>query len=424
MSNKKTLPLREINTGYFKDNTLISDKSGNKKNWKDVLKENPDYEIYVDDNGKPIFNQKELNKSDGTPNINPFQYMSNPNYLRASQGYRDYIKNSSSGMEILNAMSLGLLNRLSLSQNVGSIRDIKRFANGEITGNQLAKSIVDGNTGFLSEESYNKDPITGEVINIAGDAIIPGIMFPKVSHITNPSIKSLYHSNSTTGQYLRFIGGKFKYGFDARLPDLIRRTQNPMPKKYIMRRNSPIIISPLENRFIFKSTGTPNPVITNFTTDLPVIPNNGGTWNGFDINIISGNQLLGKNVISTKPMDTFTYGDKIVVPKRAFKTISSQHGTIPEEQLMTEFFKIYRRPTLKDYQFMDYVFQPKYQSEVIINTPITIQNASTHPLGKYLSDGDMRSRIKQPWESVMYDIAPTAESEFRNKLGIILKYKK
>lgn len=171
----RTLPIKEINTGYFNDDTLITDKSGNQKNWKDILQQDPNYQIYVDENEKPIFNRKELNKVEGTPNINPFQYMNTPNYLRASQGYKDYIKNSSSGMEILNAMSLGLLNRLSLSQNVGSIRDIKRFANGEITGNQLAKSIVDGNTGFLNEESYNKNPITGEVVNFVGDMFGPGV---------------------------------------------------------------------------------------------------------------------------------------------------------------------------------------------------------------------------------------------------------
>jgi len=41
--------------------------------------------------------------------------------------------------------------------------------------------------------------------------------------------------------------------------------------------------------------------------------------------------LLGKNVVSTTPMDTFTYGNKITVPRRAIKTISSKQGTVPEE---------------------------------------------------------------------------------------------
>lgn len=277
-------------------------------------------------------------------------------------------------------------------------------------------------------KSYAENAMSGEGTgdtagNVAIDLFTPfaiGGAKSLVSSAVNLG-NSVYYSNRPIGQYLRFVGGKFRYGFDAKLPDLIRRTKNPMPRLYQMRRNSPIIVSPIENRFRFKSTGQQSPVITNFTTDLPVISNNGGSWEGFDINIINGNQLLGKNVVSTKPMDTFTYGNKITVPRRAIKTISSKQGTVPEEQLMQKFMETYRRPTLKDYQFMDYVFQPKYSSEVISNTPLTFKNMSTHPLGKYLSDGDMRSRLNQPWKNVMYDIAPTVESEFRDNLGIVLR---
>lgn len=46
---------------------------------------------------------------------------------------------------------------------------------------------------------------------------------------------------------------------------------------------------------------------------------------------------------------------------------------------------------------------------------------STHPLGKYLSDADMRPRLNQSWKNVMYDIAPPVESEFRDNLGIVLR---
>lgn len=259
--------------------------------------------------------------------------------------------------------------------------------------------------------------------NVAIDILTP-FAVGGVKSLASSAVKlgnSIYYSNRPIGQYCRFVGGKFKYGFDAKLPDLIRRTENPMPKLYQMRRNSPVVVSPIENRFRFKSTRKQSPVITNFTTDLPVISNSGGSWEGFDINIINGNQLLGKNVISTKPMDTFTYGNKITVPRRAIKTISSKQGTVPEKQLMQKFLETYKRPTLKDYQFMDYVFQPKYSSEVIPNTPLTFNNMSTHPLGKYLSDDDMRARLDQPWKNVMYDIAPTVESEFRDNLGIVLR---
>lgn len=265
------------------------------------------------------------------------------------------------------------------------------------------------------------DPVSNFYFDLASPYIInKGLT--SLNKIANLG-KSVYYSNTPYGQYLRFVGGKFKYGFDAKLPDLIRRTEKPMLRINTMRRNSPIRVSPIENRFRFENTGELSPVITNFTTDLPVIPNNGGSWEGFNIGIIKGNQLLGKNVISTRPMDTFTYGDKIIVPKRNITIIPNvnKNGIVPEQELMKKFFENYKRPTLKDYKFMDYVFRPKYTSEVIPNTKLTFENASAHPLGKYLFDGDMRQRINQPFKNVMYDIAPTVESEFRNDLGIVLR---
>lgn len=280
----------------------------------------------------------------------------------------------------------------------------------------------DGTFGsnFTSGTGFN-DPAA----NIAFDLASPYTInkgLTSLNKIANLG-KSVYYSNTPSGQYLRFVGGKLKYGFDAKLPDLIRRTEKPMLRINVMRRNSPIRVSPIENRFRFEDTGELSPVITNFTTDLPVIPNNGGSWEGFNIGIIKGNQLLGKNVISTRPMDTFTYGDKIIVPKRNITIIPNvnKNGIVSEQELMKKFFENYKRPTLKDYKFMDYVFRPKYTSEVIPNTKLTFENASAHPLGKYLFDGDMRQRINQPFKNVMYDIAPTVESEFRNDLGIVLR---
>lgn len=330
-------------------------------------------------------------------------YQRQQDQTRAKQVYKQYEedKKQEEGMRNLQ----GFLTFVSPSTYIGPVfnNNGKSYAenamSGEGTGDTAGNVAIDLFTPFA----------IGGAKSLASSAVNLG--------------NSVYYSNRPIGQYLRFVGGKFRYGFDAKLPDLIRRTENPMPRLYQMRRNSPIVVSPIENRFRFKSTGQQSPVITNFTTDLPVISNNGGSWEGFDINIINGNQLLGKNVVSTKPMDTFTYGNKITVPRRAIKTISSKQGTVPEEQLMQKFMKTYRRPTLKDYQFMDYVFQPKYSSEVISNTPLTFKNMSTHPLGKYLSDGDMRSRLNQPWKNVMYDIAPTVESEFRDNLGIVLRSK-
>lgn len=317
--------------------------------------------------------------------------------------YHQQQKNSQAFEEGVNAM----IKLISPSTYVGA-------AARSLTGDGTFGSNLTSGTGF-------NDPAA----NIAFDLASPYTInkgLTSLNKIANLG-KSVYYSNTPSGQYLRFVGGKLKYGFDAKLPDLIRRTETPMLRINVMRRNSPIRVSPIENRFRFEDTGELSPTITNFTTDLPVIPNNGGSWEGFNIGIIKGNQLLGKNVISTRPMDTFTYGDKIIVPKRNITIIPNvdKNGIVSEQELMKKFFENYKRPTLKDYKFMDYVFRPKYTSEVIPNTKLTFENASAHPLGKYLFDGDMRQRINQPFKNVMYDIAPTVESEFRNNLGIVLR---
>lgn len=322
---------------------------------------------------------------------------------KQTRQYHQQQKNSQAFEEGVNAMT----KLISPSTYVGA-------AARALTGDGTFGSNLTSGTGF-------NDPAA----NIAFDLASPYTInkgLTSLNKIANLG-KSVYYSNTPSGQYLRFVGGKLKYGFDAKLPDLIRRTEKPMLRINVMRRNSPIRVSPIENRFRFEDTGESSPVITNFTTDLPVIPNNGGSWEGFNIGIIKGNQLLGKNVISTRPMDTFTYGDKIIVPKRNITIIPNvnKNGIVPEQELMKKFFENYKRPTLKDYKFMDYVFRPKYTSEVIPNTKLTFENASAHPLGKYLFDGDMRQRINQPFKNVMYDIAPTVESEFRNDLGIVLR---
>ena len=322
---------------------------------------------------------------------------------KQTRQYHQQQKNNQAFEEGVNAMT----KLISPSTYVGA-------AARALTGDGTFGSNLTSGTGF-------NDPAA----NIAFDLASPYIInkgLTSLNKIANLG-KSVYYSNTPTGQYLRFVGGKLKYGFDAKLPDLIRRTEKPMLRINVMRRNSPIRVSPIENRFRFEDTGELSPVITNFSTDLPVIPNNGGSWEGFNIGIIKGNQLLGKNVISTRPMDTFTYGDKIIVPKRNITIIPNvdKNGIVPEQELMKKFFENYKRPTLKDYKFMDYVFRPKYTSEVIPNTKLTFENASAHPLGKYLFDGDMRQRINQPFKNIMYDIAPTVESEFRNDLGIVLR---
>ena len=402
------------------------------ENRKTIFKDKDGYFIEQDGNKiyvKPV-DSKEKDESkwtftDGTNTYTPSQ-VQRPEYSSAYNPYAltdliDWTAENTIGLPIKWAAQteIGQKTLPYVGKVLSVIQPSKWY--GTLTGKGALWS--DSNTGFGNDKH-------GQSLNTLVDwTLSPALAKGAVTGVRNSVSnavrlsKSIYYSNNPSSQYLRYIGGKFKFGFDAQLPDLIRRTKEPMRKQYIMRRNSPIIVSPLENRFVFQSTRKPSPLITNFTTDLPVIPNNGGNWTGFNINIIKGKYLLGKNVISTKPMDTFTYGDIIKVPQKAITTISSNYGTVPEKILMDKFYEIYRRPTLKDYKFMDYVFQPKHTSGVITKTPLTTKNIAYHPLGKFHFSADDRSRINQPWKNVMYDIAPTVEDEFRSELGIVLRNK-
>jgi hypothetical protein len=85
---------------------------------------------------------------------------------------------------------------------------------------------------------------------------------------------------------------------------------------------------------------------------------------------------------------------------------------------------------MKDYEFMDYVFRPKYSSQTIPKTDnFTLKVLDEYPLfGEWLGSTERRRYLEQPWRwnNIMYDPLTAAENEFRSSLNIGLKpeYKK
>ena len=94
----------------------------------------------------------------------------------------------------------------------------------------------------------------------------------------------------------------------------------------------------------------------------------------------------------------------------------------------------FKSPTVKDYNFMDWVFQPKYKSEVIPAKDLSkssIEDLDALPefISSQLGNAKLRPYLLNPneWRNVLYDPATPAEANFRNQRGIILKkdyYKK
>lgn len=107
-----------------------------------------------------------------------------------------------------------------------------------------------------------KELSEGNPYGAIGMVPIVGKSLPEIRNIA----KQIYFSDNPNAQYLRYIGGKLKYGFDAQFPDLYRRYSvlPDMSQKYTT-------VSPIKSRFAYES-GDVSPLISNFTTDYPVLP--------------------------------------------------------------------------------------------------------------------------------------------------------
>ena len=283
----------------------------------------------------------------------------------------------------------------------------------------------------------------GNPYGVLGMVPVAGKALPEIKNVA----KQIYFSDNPNVQYLRYIGGKIKYGFDAQFPDLYRRYSilPDMSQKYT-------IVSPINSRFAYDS-GDVSPLISNFTTDYPVLPNSGGDWSTRPILRFPGKSLLGKNVISTRPSDTFTFGENIKVPtkniqvfdqntnqklRKAFELMQKNadsrksgrfllekprdYGSEFEQALLEEATKA-NRPRLKDYQFMDYVLRPKYTSQVHDTDILNSKNLPEDLLDALSNSQSREQLLDGHYKNVVYNPASPVESQFRESVGIVERNK-
>lgn len=274
--------------------------------------------------------------------------------------------------------------------------------------------------------------------------------------------------HSKWAQYPRYYAGKLYYGNNVELPTLYRKL-NDLPSV----ENNRIVLTNPNSRFAYKN-GTDSPIITNMTTDVPVRSHGNGNWDLDNVLAFPGKTLLGKNVISTRPSDTFTFGDNITVSpskvtffsgsddavkaarnmgmqakvsEESKKILDTYNKTIEESTnpFISRLIKIdgkgyskgiqqltrnsFKSPTVKDYKFMDWVFQPQYKNEVFpfrnlskMKTFKELQSLPTQ-ISSQFGDARMRNYLLDPteWRNVIYDPATTAEGLFRKRKGIELK---
>lgn len=170
-----------------KDDNAVIGADGNAYNvdWDTLQKVNDQYFANVSRNGKSgksnvtgAYNDY-LKKYNKQPNENysldelvvtpKFKGSVNDyNKMIAHSNSRDYFDPSMT-LDFMNAATLGLPNRLSVSQNIGAIKDL--FSNKSV--NDKVNSFVFGNTGVVSDDFYNKHPQLSSAINIATDMVSP-----------------------------------------------------------------------------------------------------------------------------------------------------------------------------------------------------------------------------------------------------------
>ena len=353
--------------------------------------------------------------------------------------------------------------------------------------------INDNPQGMFSKRYTEEHPYWAMAGNMAFD--IPasiaagwaiGKGFSAASNAYNAGKTAIATSTNPKMQYIRYGLGKMNgwmHGYNPKLPTLYRKVKGmPSIEKGRM------VLSTPDNRFAFENGfGEESPLITNFTSDVGVRRHADGNWNWAPTLAMPGESLLGKNVISTRPSDTFTFGDIITVPinkvtaitgrgkeieafnKMGIRTLTSSDAQSafasdlgdylskaqkirsrnakileakargqmtfkrkwPEKDFdnyASEVQKLerasFRSPTISDYEFMDYVFNPEYTSEVAPKLDIT-EAVTRYPslVGSWYGDSGRRRYIdnSDEWVNVMYDPYSPAEALFRKSKGIDLK---
>ena len=330
----------------------------------------------------------------------------------------------------------------------------------------------------ISPSTY-VEAATGQDLGTVGRLVTDAAVFGLPQLLKYGAVKA---AASPMMQYARYPIGKIRFGFDAQLPTLYRKVKS-LPTI----ENGMIKISTPQNRFAFENGyGEESPLITNFTTDAPVRSHSAGNWDRGVTLAIPGKKLLGKNVISTRPSDTFTYGNDIQVSVGDVSAITGRqkeidfltsHGinTITSDNLKTKFAEdaanymqdiakvratyprvfsqkgivllkpktpiedfsnyasevektsreFFASPSLKDYKFMDYVFNPRYTSETMpVYNVSSLESLNQAPqLGEWVGEDTKRMYLLDAnrWKNVMYDPSTSAESQFRQELNIGLK---
>lgn len=244
-----------------------------------------------------------------------------------------------------------------------------------------------------------------------------------------------------------------------------------------------IILNNPETRFAFDNGNGTKAYGINTTTDIDVRPHSNGDWENGHTIIFPMNTMFGKGLLSTRPSDSFTKfitnfeplkasiknssittGDKELIKQadniglkvntnatiqklyedKMFETLENTiekqnniakakaEGRIAlKKQKETDWTNYgqtirnlnrnnYRNPTINDYKFADYVFDPVFRSEVITSDILKNPKLASSEYIKMYSDADLRRYFENynDWGKVIYHPFTNAESLYRKLFNI------
>lgn len=89
-------------------------------------------------------------------------------------------------VDVTNALSGGILNRASATQNLRAVYDTYKYLKGDINKQDLINSVVYGNSGIVSDNYYDKYPIVSTLLNFAGDVAGGISTYKSASNLIKP----------------------------------------------------------------------------------------------------------------------------------------------------------------------------------------------------------------------------------------------
>lgn len=290
----------------------------------------------VGDNKKPfeIWSQYSLPEVTVTPSKNKNK-ITGDYYNNSANRYYDSSYDPNGFMDFMNAATLGIGNRLSVSQNARLVNDIYDATTGNKSWEDVVNSAVLGNNGIF----------VNPYANMALDIIVPTVG-SKYRNIVNVG-KGIYGNGTLWDRYTTFRGrfGNYSdnpfvnaYATMARrfgLPDKARIPADAMRK---MGQTSGDLVNIKDGVVDFtggKSWGHKPHV--NFTLDRGVGRHKLGDWNGRDMYIMPTEDFINQtlptgSLKSIEPTDMFANGVHVTEDPSKVTVISGDIETLKKAQ--------------------------------------------------------------------------------------------